>query len=392
MALTSIGDQLTPGRPIEVTFAAETGTPSALQELLLLGHAASGATGINTVVTINNVADLTAASGEVATKFGDGSEIAKMVLAAIRANAGGSTFPNIKCVPLLFGSVDYGTADAALTAAAQVKQEFTVTCYDGADPTLRAKVIAHAQTLSGAQRVENNQYGTVAVFANRSVTDPSLLPKFDSRFGQGVWQRDTSANAYSLGELAAAEAALLAALPVPFNPADKLTINGVPAPAKISDYISVGAGLESESCLSQGWTPLYVKPNGEVGIVRSVTGRRTTNGVTTVTAYFDVQDYQVLYFWRKTVYARLTQPDFTNVKASEAVAKNIKAELIRLASLFEDQGMFQSVKQLASQFVVQRSTSDRHRFDVKTPVNVIPGLHVVATNIEATTQFDTLTV
>ena len=38
MALTSIADQKTPGRPIEITFAAETGLPSANQEILIFGH------------------------------------------------------------------------------------------------------------------------------------------------------------------------------------------------------------------------------------------------------------------------------------------------------------------------------------------------------------------
>ena len=70
----------------------------------------------------------------------------------------------------------------------------------------------------------------------------------------------------------------------------------------------------------------------------------------------------------------------------------MKSEAIRLANLFEDQEMFQAVAQLSKQFVVERSTSDRHRFDVLTPVNVIPGLHVIATNIEAGTQFDALSI
>ena len=54
--------------------------------------------------------------------------------------------------------------------------------------------------------------------------------------------------------------------------------------------------------------------------------------------------------------------------------------------------MFQAVRQLASQFRVTRASTDRSRFDIYTPVNVIPGLHVVTTTVEATTQFDTLTV
>ena len=131
-----------------------------------------------------------------------------------------------------------------------------------------------------------------------------------------------------------------------------------------------------------------------MAFVRTVTGRLSADGSGSpvVTAYYDVQDFQVLYFWRKTVYTRLSQPDFKRRKASATTAREILAELIRLAREFENQNMFQAVSQLSKQFQVERSSSDRHRFDVKTPVNVIPGLHVIATNIEATTEFDELSI
>jgi phage tail sheath gpL-like len=393
MALTSIGTQRTPGRPIEITFEAEQGLPSDLQELLLIGHAASGATGINTVVTVNNVSSLSAASGEVATKFGDGSEIAKMVLAAVRANEGGSTFPKIKCVPLASTETAFGPSDAALTAAKAVKAEYIVSPYSLTNSTLRTKIIDAASVMSGAQRVENNQFGTFAVAADQATVDPSLLPQPDTQFFVGIWKRD-SAPVYSNGELAAAAAAVLAANGVPFNPVDGLTIKGVAAPTQISEYITVGAGLESETALLRGITPLQVKPNGDVAFVRSVTSRRTVDadGVTEVNAYYDVQDFNVLYFWRKTLFTRFNQPDFKRRKASDEAARELRSEVIRLAQAFEDQGMFQKVSDLAKDFVVERNASDRHRFDVLTPVNVVPGLHVIATNVAASTRFDVVTI
>jgi phage tail sheath gpL-like len=63
-----------------------------------------------------------------------------------------------------------------------------------------------------------------------------------------------------------------------------------------------------------------------------------------------------------------------------------------LAQLFEDNQMFQAVAELAKQFTVVRSLSDRHRFDVMTPVNVVPALHTIATTVRAGTQFDTISV
>lgn len=402
MPLTSIADQKTPARPVEITFEADTGTPSDNQELLIIGHRASGAASGSSetykVVTISNAGDLTAASGECATKFGEGSELQKMILAAIRANQDTQNFVAIKAIPLDFADTDFGTADAALTSAQKVKAEFIVSPYAGSDATLRGKLKDHAALVSGAQRVSNNQFGSFGVVAERAQTDPSLLPKFDSQFVIGIWLRDTGvggdAPSYSLGEVASSCAARMAANIIPFNPLDDATINGLSAPKKSSDFITVGAALESESALNQGWTPLWVKPTGEVAFVRTVTGRISPDGTGSpvVTSYYDVQDFQQLYFWRKTLYTRFSQTDFKQRKASVETAKQIKSEMIRLARLFEEDGMFQSVDDLSKEFQVERSTSDRHRFDVLTPVNVVPGLHVIATNVAASTRFDTFSI
>jgi phage tail sheath gpL-like len=392
MALTSIGQQKTPGRPVEITFAAETGLPSDAQEVLLIGHAASGATGANTVIVIQNVSDLAAASGEAEAKFGAGSELAKMVIAAVRANAGGSTFPALKAVPL--ASTETGIPTLAQTAVMATKAEFVVSPYNlNSDSATRTILKNMAVTMSGAQRVDNNQYGTFGVGADQDEDDRSALFKFDTQFLIGVNLYNSSPT-YSDGEVAAAAAARMAANGVPFNPLDDADIGSVPAPDSMTEWPTVGAGLQSEAALNQGWTPLFVKPNGSVAFVRTVTGRLTVDGdgVTAVTAYYDVQDFQTLYFWRKTLHARFSQTDFKRVKASATTARNAKAEAIRLATQFEAQNMFQAVQQLAKFFLIERNASDRSRFDMKTPVNVIPGLHVIATNVEAGTQFDVITV
>jgi phage tail sheath gpL-like len=387
----TIGFQKTPGRPTEITFAADLGLPNDNQELLLIGRAASGATGVETVITINAVSDITAATAEADLKFGTGSELAKMVIAAVTANASAarSTFPAIKCVPLL--STETTITTAAQTACKQVKAEFIVSPFDAStDATNRTTLKDLCAEMSGAQRVENNQFGSIGVAANQSVTDPSTLAAPDSQYLSLVWFKNT-APAMVVGEIAAAYAAVLAGNISPFIPVDNYLIGGIAAPV-LADRISVGAGLESETALAKGWTPLRTKPSDEVTIVRSVTSRITIDGVVAAGSYYDVQDFQVLYFWRKTVFTRLNQPDLKNVKASNETAKVIKGEIIRLASLFEDNEMFQYVGQLAKDFTVIRSLSDRHRFDVVTPVNVIPGLHVVATTVRAGTQYDTLTV
>lgn len=397
MALTSIGSQLTPGRPTEITFAAEQGLPVATQNLVLIGHmnnlAPSGTVAYEPI-ELANVADRVAASGEAAGYFGAGSELAKMVVAAVKANALNGNFPPITCIPLAQADVDWG---GAMDQLDKIPGSVIAGPYDSQNQTLAGELLDEAAAMSAAQRVENDQFGSMAVLANRSVVNPNTLFPYDKQFGSFPWLRDTGtggdAPALSLGELAASYGAILASNPIPFNPLNGEVVPNVDAPAKRSDWITVGAGLESESCLQKGYVPFRVLPNGDVTIVRARTLRITVgDGVTDVTAYFDAMDFQVLYFWRKTLVTRFKQPDLTQAKASQDSAKLILSEVIRLATAFEDQGMFQSVAQLAKSFVVERNISDRGRFDVFTPVNVIPGLAVIATNIQATTVGDTLSI
>lgn len=400
--LNSIGQQLTPGDPTEVTLDVDTGLASPTQKLVIIGHRAASPTGTASnysVVQISAPGDPTTIAAECATRFGtSGCEISKMVIAAVNANQGGSTFPPISCVPLVSTDTDFGASDAALTAAERVEAEFLVSPYDGTSATNLAKLKAAALLMSGAQRVQNGQYGTFGVAANNSQVDPTTFLASDTQFLQLCWLRDTGTGSnlrtQLVGELAAIAAAVLAARPIPFNPADNVALPGAAAPLLLSDWITVGAGLESESALVKGWTPLRVLPNGTVTFVRTVTTRTSVkgDGVTPTNAYIDVQDWQVLYYFRRVVFSRLQQPDLNDIKASAEAAKDIKGEIIRLAGQFEDLKMFQNVAQLAKLFKIARNASDRSRFDVKIPVNVIPGLHIVATNIAATTLFDSFTV
>ena len=397
MALTNIGDARTPGRPVEIVFDDETGLPTADQEVMLIGHkhASSGTKAAYVAVVIENSGDAVAAEAEAAGYFGAGTEIVKMVVAAVKANAGASTFPRLKAVALASGDADFGSADAALTAIQKLKAEFIVSPYDGNTQALRDKLKAHAILVSGAGRVENNQFGSFGVTANRSVTAPSSLPAADTLNLINVWLRDTGtsgdAPAYSLGEVAAAAAAVMAANPIPFNPLDGTTIQNLEAPKVESDWISVGDSLESESALQKGSTPLRVKANGEVAIVRAVSSRisRDGSGTPLINSYFDVQDHQVLFYWRRVVYTLLSQPSFKK-KASAGVAGRMLGEVIRLAVQFEDLGMFQGVDRLAKEFLLERAATDRSTFELQTPVNVVPGLHRVKTQVLATTKYDSL--
>jgi len=197
--------------------------------------------------------------------------------------------------------------------------------------------------------------------------------------------------------VAAAHAAGMMASAFPYNPLQGVTVGGLIPPKKKSDWIQIDPNGSSEQALIAGLSPLYVQPGNIVGFLRT----RTTyalrpDNVTAVTAYFDWQDLVVLNDFREVCYQVSQNPPFNNnpggTKASRQVAALFKDEVLRQAYNFQTLGAFQAVKELAPQFQVATSTTSRGRFDFKIPVNVLPGLYVIAGNILATTQFDQFTI
>jgi phage tail sheath gpL-like len=271
---------------------------------------------------------------------------------------------------------------------------YVVSPFDANTQSLMNPLLAETTAMSLPQRVDNGQYGTIAIAANQSATTFSSLTKYNTPYGSFQWLRNSAPTQLN-GEIAASVAAQLAANAVPFNPVKNLVIPNIVAPSQ-ADQITVGAGMDSEGALAAGWSPLRLLSTGSVAQLRARTLRIfLADGVTPVTDYFDVMDFNVLFYWRQTLVTRYNQPDFANAKASQgpgSTGQLLLSEVIRLGFLFQTNGMFQGMDQAAKSFLVQRNATDRSRFDVLTPVDVIPILAVIATNIQATAAYDTITV
>jgi phage tail sheath gpL-like len=188
--------------------------------------------------------------------------------------------------------------------------------------------------------------------------------------------------------IASACAAVMMNLAFPYNPLQGVTIGGLVPQRIFADRIDINPNGASEQALVAGLSPLYVQPGGAVGFVRTrTTYNLLPDGVSPVTAYFDWQDLVVLNDFKEVCYQITQNPPFNNnpggTKASARIAALLKDEILREAKAFEDLNAFQGVLTLASQFQVLPSTTSKGRFDFKIPVNVIPGLYVIAGNIQA---------
>jgi hypothetical protein len=181
-------------------------------------------------------------------------------------------------------------------------------------------------------------------------------------------------------------AALMMQSQQPYNPLQNIAGALIP-PRKSSDLIQIDPFGDSEALLKAGLSPYIVKADGTVVLLRTrTTYHLLPDGVTAVNAYFDWQDLVTMNDFREVCYQISQNPPFNNnpggTKASLQVAALFKDEVLREAQVFEDLGMFQAVKTLAPQFIVAPSTTSRGRFDFKIPVNVLPGLYVIAGNIQ----------
>lgn len=188
--------------------------------------------------------------------------------------------------------------------------------------------------------------------------------------------------------VAAAHAGAMMQSAFPYMPLTNVQVGGLIPPKKASDIIVIDPNGASEQALAAGLSPLSVKSDGSVRFIRT----RTTyalldDNVSPATAYFDWQDLVVLNDFREDIYLITQNPPFNGnpggTKASQTVANLLKDEVLRQAQAYEDAGAFQGVKTLSKQFIVQPSSTSRGRFDFKIPVNVLPGLFVIAGNIQA---------
>ena len=187
--------------------------------------------------------------------------------------------------------------------------------------------------------------------------------------------------------IAAAHAGAMMQSAFPYNPLTNVQIGGLIAPQKPSDIIVVDPNGASEQALAAGLSPIKTSSDGTLRLIRTrTTYNLLPDNVTAVTSYFDWQDLVTMNDFKEDVYQITQNPPFNGnpggTKASATIAALLKDQILNEAQSYEDQGAFQGVKTLAPQFLVQPSLTSRGRFDFKIPVNVLPGLFVIAGNIQ----------
>lgn len=196
--------------------------------------------------------------------------------------------------------------------------------------------------------------------------------------------------AKSTQQMAAATCAICAANGLPFMPLTDVVVGGLATQASMADWTTPGDSGSESLALNAGLIPLMSNTNGTVSLSRTVTSSVRVTG-TPDADYFDLQDWQVLYYLRLQSYNLSQQQQYKINKASDAVAKALMSDILGVCKEMQDDlNMLQFVEQLASQFVYQRSAVNRAAFIYTIPVNVIPGFYNKGIQINGTNQFDVL--
>ncbi len=396
MALTNIGQRKTPGTPIEIVYSPNTGAASDQQRVLLVGREVSLAFGgtIDTPKRLIDNIDPAGAFAEVEAEHGAG-EIADMVRDFVELAAFGAIFPTIDYAALGFDADNTAlTLDALLANADLGVYEFIVVPIPLSVTAEMTKLKNHCISVSAASRTDNQQFGTIGVALTFDDAATMITQNtYNSRLLSFAWFEKTGITE-THGQIAAQYCSRLAAKTTPFNSSNKQTLLVTPS-ADETEWIGTTLTGGTEAALGAGITPLGSDRLGNVRIVRavlSVTTQTEVAGGPPVASYLDVEDQQILHYYRRSVWERLNQSDFQNVKNSQERRDAIKAVGIGQAKLFETAGMFQHVDLLAPFFKVEQNAIDRHRSDFLYPVNVIPNLQIIAGRIDAGTQFDVITI
>jgi phage tail sheath gpL-like len=372
-----------------------SGLVAADNELFIIGRrAASGGTATNGAVNqIANFGDPTLAQAECDALFGAGAEITEMIIAAIKGNLfsdkSPQVFPPIKAVCQVSTAVSSDLA-ATLAGLIALPMPHVVVPFPITDATARAALIAHLTAISGDDRGVNGQFGSFGYMATDAVlsTATAAGEAAASQLIVAPWLRDgAGSKANKIHAVAAAFAAVCAGNSVPFNPLNDLKVGGLVAPASVGDYHTTGDAGSVALGLASGLVPLYIGSDGSVKVSRTVTASRRV-AASPDSAYFDQQDWQVLYYFRKNAWLNAQRDVYKRAKASDAVLKALNSDHISLAKQFEALGMAQKVDELANKFTVARDPSNRSAAIYAVPLNVIPGFHNKGIALTGTTQFD----
>jgi len=175
-------------------------------------------------------------------------------------------------------------------------------------------------------------------------------------------------------EISAGYGAVIASEEDPAYPLDGLVITGLDVPAIGDRWIRT----EQEVLLKNGVTPLEAAADGtSVTIVRAIsTYTKDTQGVQDV-SLLDLTTIRTLDYVRKAVRTRWALR-FPRSKLSARTPPAVRSETLDVLLKIEELEIIENVLANKDKLIVQFDGQDPNRLNVRIPVDVVNGLHVLA--------------
>jgi phage tail sheath gpL-like len=361
---------------------------------VIIGNIGSvaGTAALGAAIGIDNFGDPVAAAAECVLKFGAGSQIQEMVVAAISgvlySDIQNPSYPAIQVVPMANNATSASLA-TLLPTLLSMQAPYVVVGFKGTDSVAQAALQSYVQALSALDRGRLGQFGSFGFMAldedTSTATPVGLLSASQNMCFP--WLRDlATVKANKPHQVSAAYAAVCASLGVPYLPLDGVRVGGLVPPVAAIDRHTDGDTGTADLGLASGLSPLF-SSGSTVTISRAITALVTVTNVQDA-AYFDMQDWQVLYFLRLNAYNIALQPRYRIAKNSLDKRNALKSELFEMCLLAQDLGMLQFVEKFAGQFTASVSPTNRSAAIFRVPTNVVPGFHNKGVEIDGTTQFD----
>jgi len=177
-------------------------------------------------------------------------------------------------------------------------------------------------------------------------------------------------------EIAAATAAQVASETDPARPYNGVVLAGVHAP----DLSQRLGRTEQEALLSAGVTPLEVNSTGQVEIVRLVTTRTTTAGVSDQ-VLLDTMSIAILDYVRQEDMA-MVKKKFPRAKNTATIRESINKNSYSLALKLQDLEILQDVEKHKDLFQVEPDPNFPSRIRKRFPAGIVSGLQQICETID----------
>lgn len=179
------------------------------------------------------------------------------------------------------------------------------------------------------------------------------------------------------GIIAAAYAAIIASQNDPAKPYDDLPVPGL----DVTPLSSRPGKNEIESALWNGVTPLKVGAGNQVQIVRAISTYTTSPDGAADPSLLDITSMRTLDYVRLSINNRI-ELRFPQQKNTPRVGKAVRSEILNVLYQLEDMEIVENVDQYKDGIIYQVSPTDSGRLNFRIPVNIVSGLHVIASVIE----------